>query len=789
MRGNLMKLNLVIAFAMLTVGSAFGANAQLKDGNKEITFEVKKVSGLNTSVSEFCPVVFGNKLIYTSDREYNLNNWGEEGWKEQGFLNLYAADILNTLSDSVSLGPSKVFSYRLLNDDHSGPICFASSGTEAYFTQVSHEQAKLFGKTTFKPQLYRAELVKKSWKTVEKLPFNDVKSSFGHPCLINDNLLIFVSDQAGGKGGKDLFISERKDGTWTTPKNLGDVVNTGKDEMFPTFFNGKLYFASDGHEGNGGLDLFVCDYNDGDWSAPQNLGKVINSPGDDFGLVFNKNNTGFFSSNRDNGEGEDDIYFFKQIETITVEDKEIAGQFKFQNIDGEVPAGMEVVLLDDEGEIVFKTTTDEHGNFKFSRIPGDSNYTIKLIGDNGEEVVLTLFGDDGDAMLMSNNEGEFIYRKLGSENVGTLTFLTEDDIDLATNTASFKGQFIYEELIGQHPDDIEVYLVDDEGNVVYKTKTDPYGNFEFKNIPADRNFIVKIVETGEEVSLLIFNSDDNIVSQLNKNSSGEFVYRKLSADYGNNVAMLVNDEGDLMFPELTMRIVGEFVYKSVAGENIDGMEFEVLDADMKVITTSQTNKDGKFRLINLPYEDEIIFRLPEDSPWLKQDIGLNILSKSHDVVVALDKDEMGVFRYRFIGHADTYLDTIAVADTFDIAAPPTMDVVDLKNILYDKGESNIRGDGMDNVKFIAELMNKDQRLKIHVGGHTSATSSAEFNMKLSKKRMQKVKKYLMDHGISSDRIIGKYYGEEDLTRKCADPDNCTEEENRINRRTELQLFY
>lgn len=790
MQGSLMKINLILAITTLFISSVFGANAQLIEGDKEISFEVKKIGGINTSVSEFCPVIFGNKLIYTSDREYNLNNWGEEGWKRNGFLNLYAADIINTLSDTVAFGPSKVFSYKLLNDDHSGPICFASSGNEAFFTQVNHEKAKLFGKHIYKPQLHRAVMEKGKWNIVEKLPFNDPEYSFGHPCLINgDNTLIYVTDKPGGKGGKDLYWVERKGDTWGEPKNLGATINTDGDEMFPTFDNGKLYFSSTGHSGSGGLDIFVTEYKDGSWSTPENLGETINSGADDFGIVFNKNKTGFFSSNRDNGAGEDDIYFFKQIETLTVERKEVAGQFRYQNINGEVPEGLEVVLLDDEGEIVFRTTTDSEGKFTFMNIPGDSKYTIKLIGDNDEEVVLTVFGDDGNTMLMSNEEGEFVYRKLESENVGTLTFLTADDIDLATNTANFKGQFIYEQLIGEHPGDLEVYLVDDEGNIVYKTKTDAFGNFEFKSIPADKNFIVKIVETGEEVSLLIFNADDNIVTQLNKNSSGEFVYRKLSSDYGNSIAMLLDDEGDLQFPELTMRIVGEFVYKSIPGEDINGMAFEVLDADMNVIAHGVTDKNGKFRLINIPYEDEILFKIPEDSPWLREDIGLNILSKSHDVIVALDKDEMGIFRYKFIGHEDTYLDTIAIADTFDIAAPPVDDIIDLKNIYYDKGKYEVSGEDLENLKFVADLMNKDHRLKIHVGGHTSATSSAEFNMKLSKRRMQYVKKYLIDQGISSDRIIGKYFGEEKLVNKCENDEDCTEEQHRMNRRTELQLFY
>ncbi len=784
-----MKVNLVILLLSF-IGVALGAVAQDGEKNQEVSFEVKKIGGINTSVSEFCPVIFGNQLIYTSDREYNLNTWGEDSWKRNGFLNLYSADIINTLTDSVEFGPSKLFSYRLLNDDHSGPICFSSDGKEAFYTQVDHSQGKLFGKSIYKPQLYRAAQENGKWPPGESLPFNQEKYSFGHPCLIeNDKVLIFASDQPGGKGGTDLYMVERNGDSWGEPKSLGDVINTSGKEVFPTFFEGTLYFASDGLGGNGGLDIYASNYANGKFGKPVNLGSSINSSSDDFSIVFNQNNTGFFSSNRADGKGKDDIYFFKRIKTVTV--KEVAGQFTYQNLDGELPAGLEVLLVDDDGEIVFRTVTDENGNFVFKNIPAESDYTIKLVGQDNKEVILTLYSGEGDtdAILMANDEGEFIYRKVDNEKVGTLAFLNEDDIDLATNTATFRGQFIYEEVIGEHPGNIEVYLVDDEGNIVYRTKTDKYGNFEFKDIPADKNFIVKIVETGEEVSLLIYNQDDNVVSQLNKNSDGEFVFRKLSGDYGNNISMLLDEEGDLKFPDLTMRIVGEFIYKTVPGENVSGMAFEVLDADMTVIATGVTDKNGKFRLINIPYKDEILFKIPEDSPYLDKDVGLNILSKSHEVVVVLDKDDRGIFRYKFIRHQDTYLDTIAIADTFDIAAPPVDNLVDLKNIYYDRGESDILGEGLENLKFVADLMNKDHRLKIHVGGHTSATASDEFNMKLSRKRMQKVKDYLIAQGISSDRIIGKYFGEEKLVNKCEKEEDCTEEEHRLNRRTELQLFY
>ena len=165
---------------------------------------------------------------------------------------------------------------------------------------------------------------------MRELPFNSNDYSTGHPALSPDNTrLYFVSDMAGGSGGTDLYVVDyHGDNNWGTPVNLGREVNTEGNEMFPFMdANGNMYFASDGHEGLGGLDVFFAEMKDGiAYRGVHNLGSPINSDKDDFGLICNaERSSGYFSSNRKQGIFDDNIYGFtktcKQLQ-ITVYDAE-----------------------------------------------------------------------------------------------------------------------------------------------------------------------------------------------------------------------------------------------------------------------------------------------------------------------------------------------------------------------------------------------------------------------------------------------------------------------------------
>lgn len=186
-------------------------------------------------------------------------------------------------------------------------------GDILYYTRCEEEKNKTLG-----CQIWMAHKNGPNWGTPEKLPFDIDTISFRHPSLSPDGtILFFASTMAGGYGGHDIWKSEfdKKSKTWGTPINLGPTINTANSEVYPYMFDdGKtLYFSSNGHPGMGGLDVFRSEMSaDGKFSkSPENLKYPLNSPHDDFGIVFEgKKERGYFSSNRDGGKGSDDIYSF-----------------------------------------------------------------------------------------------------------------------------------------------------------------------------------------------------------------------------------------------------------------------------------------------------------------------------------------------------------------------------------------------------------------------------------------------------------------------------------------------
>jgi outer membrane protein OmpA-like peptidoglycan-associated protein len=179
---------------------------------------------------------------------------------------------------------------------------------------------------------------------LENLPFNlsDGHHNF-HPAIHpNGNVIVFASDRPGGQGGVDLYMVQREAGKWSKPINLGADVNSEGDELFPTFNKeGNLFFASDGHIGYGGLDLYTSDYKGDHWGQINNMGTGINSSKDDFALVWDPaTSSGYFSSNRNAATG-DDIYAFARTPGIN-------GQI-FDGMSREALAGSIVRLRDING--------------------------------------------------------------------------------------------------------------------------------------------------------------------------------------------------------------------------------------------------------------------------------------------------------------------------------------------------------------------------------------------------------------------------------------------------------
>ncbi len=337
-------------------------------------FEISEVS-INSKYSDFSPAYYKNLLIFTSAREINLGIKRRYGWTNEPYLNIFVSKL-----NGDTLSKPELFDKNNNTKFHNGPVCFTPDENTMYVTRNSRKLSKGKGKKKENHlKIYKYELNDKNkWKNKMELPFNNEKYSVGHPTLSTEgNILYFVSDMPGGYGGTDIYsciIDE--DGNYSTPVNLGYEVNTEGNEMFPFIHkSGVLFFASDGHVGLGGLDVFAKLKS----GSIANLGAPINSPKDDFGLILDdKQEYGYFSSNRNETVG-DDIYKFSMLSAFNVEHK-LSGVITDLK-DGYPVSDAIIILQDKEGNTLAEYKTDEDGSYSIPLEPGKEYKIITKLED------------------------------------------------------------------------------------------------------------------------------------------------------------------------------------------------------------------------------------------------------------------------------------------------------------------------------------------------------------------------------------------------------------------------
>lgn len=260
---------------------------------------------INTPVSEFAPAYYKNGIVFSSATPEHFAK-KKYHWDNSHFLNLFYSEKINDHNFQKPVTFNKELNTRF----HDGPATFYA-GNERMI--INHNQSfQLADKKdswVWHLTLYEGKYVKKknTWD-LSPLPFNE-PYAFMHPSITEDgNTLYFSSDRPGGYGGMDIYRVVRENGSWSSPFNLGPTINTTENEVFPFIANNTLYFASNGHGGLGGLDIFKSEWSINGFTPPINLSYPINSHVDDFSLITkNEQEGGYFSSAR---SGNDDLYHF-----------------------------------------------------------------------------------------------------------------------------------------------------------------------------------------------------------------------------------------------------------------------------------------------------------------------------------------------------------------------------------------------------------------------------------------------------------------------------------------------
>lgn len=272
-------------------------------------YELKAVD-FNTEYDEFSPAFFKEGIVFCSNRITQTVSSGKQfKWDGTAFLDLYFYEK----------GSVRPLHNELNSPFHEGPLVFTADEKTVYFTRNNYFEGKYKQSSdgVNKLKLFIADVdANGNFSNVREFAYNSNEYSVAHPALSPDgNTLYFSSDMPGGYGASDLYRCRREGDSWSKPENLGAFINTSGRESFPFVDEeGRLYFASTGHGGLGGLDIFVCEPDgNGGFKEPVNLGYPINSSQDDFGLIYRPSQrTGYFSArNRPYGAGRDDIYYFR----------------------------------------------------------------------------------------------------------------------------------------------------------------------------------------------------------------------------------------------------------------------------------------------------------------------------------------------------------------------------------------------------------------------------------------------------------------------------------------------
>lgn len=269
---------------------------------KKTDLVLKNMSNVNSPGSEFAPVIRGEELIFTASRK-------DVVYKNNGLpmLGLYKVK-LNQNPDETG-NSAQTFSSNVFQVDvNEGTPAFTKDGKAMIFARGNNGKRK----GGLDVDLFISRLTGDTWSEPQRLPISDSTAWDGSPAFSADGkTLYFASNRANSVGGTDLYRTNMDaSGRFSRPVNMGRDINTPGNEMFPFVApDGKLYFSSDGHPGLGKLDVFVATRSQGVIRV-ENMGQPVNSPADDFGYVLMDTDKGFLASNRAGGKGDDDLYYF-----------------------------------------------------------------------------------------------------------------------------------------------------------------------------------------------------------------------------------------------------------------------------------------------------------------------------------------------------------------------------------------------------------------------------------------------------------------------------------------------
>ena len=367
---------------------------------------------INSEFADMGIVQYKNGFVFCSSRPTNVVIERKHTWTNQSFLKLFYCENANeSWSDPILFNSDIKSKYNL------GPLCFSNKGKELWLTENYSDNKQLSSDKKYKLRIVHYKLMDSKWTKQKDFIFNNSDYNVAHPAVSEDgNTIYFSSDKKGGFGGMDIYASHKTKQGWSVPVNLGSLINTIGNEVFPTLLSdGTIYYSSDGLIGMGGLDLYFTKNVNENYLAPINVGAPLNSTADDFHLIYdNKKKCGYLSSNRIDNGFNDDIFRFVKSEVDSKSENKISTSDSKQEVKPDITVKRKIIITDNSensqlaGVKIFDndnnliSISDSNG---ISEVDSSIN-KIKLFKDgfNTKEIVFNEFKNDNQ-FVMKKNDG------------------------------------------------------------------------------------------------------------------------------------------------------------------------------------------------------------------------------------------------------------------------------------------------------------------------------------------------------------------------------------------------
>lgn len=745
---------------------------------------VKNLMLVNSPDPDIAPTFYQDGIVFSSSREGSMQKLiSFKGGENEVKLDLYYASLAGGEEQSLPKGLTGLNSYM-----HEGPASFSADGQEVFFTRtVEGKRNRKENVVLSTLQLFHATLDTAGNWTVPTGDFvhNSDAYSVGHPTLSADGKrLFFMSDMPGGFGGTDIYYVEKQaDGSWSEAVNLGPEVNTFGYELYPFIHqDGTLYFSSNVHPGMGKLDVFSAKEMFGEWTAVQNLQPPVNSIGDDFGyIVDTENRLGFFSSNRFDGLGSDDLFSFINEglldigldgNMVRVKNLSVFDGITYKITDAETKEPVPVTEKD--GQLIFELTEVGKEYKLVARKEGFpyNKVTLKLESQPTDEIVKVSMTPRMRPILVHGwaKQGEVVTTQVDGRDT------------TITNISPMVGAGASLKLDGAS---VEQNRTDDQGFYRFDQEMSPGGAY---SVEVKRGMRITD-ETVAKLTGTVFENDEGLQGGL--------------------VLLLL--EGDIMDQFLT-------------GKN-GAYKFQVQEPGSYTVLAQKTGYVSAYKPVNVnttDFGENIVTDLNVDPKEMLPIEGMVsvdgapvpgasvTITRDGNVVKKMVSAEDGSFNYRVLQGYD-YVVTVGKKGYFQrdkavstkalrkgFEGPITLDFpleklqvnksIAIDNLYYDVNSADIQTQSISTIDRLVEFMEMNPTVKIELSSHTDSRGSGDYNMKLSQQRADRVTMYLFFEGIDEDRIVAKGYGETRLVNHCSDAMECPEEEHQKNRRTEIKII-